>query len=457
MAKTHKRVDLLQGSILGALTKLALPLMGTSLIQMAYNLTDMAWIGRLGAGPVASVGVAGIYMWLATGIVMLARVGGQVRVANHIGAGDISLAADYAQAAVQLGVAISAVLGMIFVLFTQPLIAFFGLSGVQAIADAEIYLRIVGTGLIFTSFVQVLTAIITTTGNSHTPFVATAIGLVVNIVLDPVLIFGLYGFPKLGVMGAALATVAAQAVVALLFVLYIINDTHLFCHVHFFKAPKPAQLKDILKLSAPAALQNILFPSITMLLSRFVAAFGDNAIAVQRVGSQIESISWMTAEGFSAALGSFVAQNWGAGNVRRAKQGYFTALGIMTVWGCISTAVLVFLAGPIFKLFIPQADVLSMGVDYLVILGYSQLFMCLEIMTTGAFNGFGRTVTPAIINVVLTAARIPAALFLSATALGLNGIWWSISCSSILKGLLLTGVFFWFCKRLPAQRLNKPT
>lgn len=92
-----KRVNLLEGHILSCLTQLSLPIMATSLINMAYNMTDMIWIGRAGAGPVAAVGAAGMYMWLSEGIAVLARMGGQVKVAHSLGAGDGPSAGRYAQ------------------------------------------------------------------------------------------------------------------------------------------------------------------------------------------------------------------------------------------------------------------------------------------------------------------------------------------------------------------------
>lgn len=449
-----KRVNLLNGKIAISLARLALPLMGMSLIQMAYNLTDMLWIGRMGADSVAAVGSAGLFMWLSMGVNTLAQVGGQVRVAQKIGAGELQQAADYAQATIWLSIALSALLGAVYIFGATPFIGFFNLNSPAVIGAAELYLRVVGAGLFFSCGAKTMIALITTTGNSHTPFIATAIGLAVNIVLDPILIFGLGGMPKLGVLGAALATVLAQAVVFALVVWYFYKDTHLFNRMKLFSFPNIEYAKDILKLSLPATMQNILFPSIAMIISRLVASFGDGAVAVQRVGSQIESISWMTAEGFATAVNSFVAQNYGAGNSKRARRGYYTSLAILSVWGCLSTLVLVFCAAPVFKLFIPDVNILGMGVDYLVILGYSQLFMCIEILTTSAFNGFGQTMLPAAINVSLTAARIPAAWFLSATALGLCGIWWSITASSILKGAVLLIAFLFFAYRIKQKEAN---
>ena len=178
-----------------------------------------------------------------------------------------------------------------------------------------------------------------------------------------------------------------------------------------------------------------------MMIARMVAGYGDAAVAVQKVGSQIESISWMTADGFAAAVNSFLAQNHGAGKPDRIRKGYRSAMGVVLIWGVLCTVLLIFFPEPIFRLFITEQDVIPMGVDYLVILGVSQLFMSVEITTAGAFAGLGKTLPPSLSSTILTAARIPLAWVLVQTPLGLNGIWWSITISSIFKGIVL---FLWF-------------
>lgn len=208
----------------------------------------------------------------------------------------------------------------------------------------------------------------------------------------------------------------------------------------------------IARIGVPMCIQNLIFTGISMVIARIIAGWGDTAVAVQKVGSQIESISWMAADGFSAAVNSFVGQNYGAHNIKRVKQGYRTAVGVALIWGLMTTLILVFLPQYIFRIFIPEEAVIPMGVDYLRILGFSQMFMCMEIMTSGAFSGMGRTIPPAVEGVVLTSARIPLALALSATALGLNGIWWSISISSILKGLILVTWFLLFFRHLERRK-----
>ena len=114
---------------------------------------------------------------------------------------------------------------------------------------------------------------------------------------------------------------------------------------------------------------------------------------------------------------------------------------VVLLWGAFTTFILFAFPEPIFSIFITEPELLPMGVDYLRILAVSQLFMCMEITTAGAFNGLGHTIPPAVEGILLTAARIPLALLLILTPLGLNGIWWAITISSVLKGLTL---FSWF-------------
>lgn len=443
-----KQVDLLQGGILKPLTKLAVPIMGSQLIQMAYNLTDMLWIGRVGVGAMAAVGAVGLFMWLSNGLAILARMGGQVLVAQSIGAGDMKRAGRSASAALQLGTWLALGYTLIMIAGAVPLIGFFKLNSAQVVADARSYLILVALGMPFTFLNQVLVAIITATGNSHTPFLAMGCGLGVNIVLDPLLIFGVGVFPQWGVAGAAIATTLAQGIVFLIFVRYAKQDQFLFPHVHFTQWATRQEMMHMLRISGPAAAMNVLFPIISMVIARMVASFGDNAVAVQKVGSQVESISWMTADGFAAATNSFVGQNYGAGNLQRAKKGFYTAFGLMTVWGVFCTLLLIFCAGPIFQVFIPEADVLQMGVEYLMIIGISELFMCWEILIEGAYAGFGHTVPASVVSSIFTLLRIPMAMVLSATTLGLCGIWWSISISSILKGLVLAVMFYFFLRKV---------
>lgn len=436
------RINLLEGNILPALSALALPIMATSLIQMAYNLIDMIWIGKIGASAVASVGAAGMFMWLSNGLATLAKMGGQIKVGHALGAQKKEDAASYAQSSIQMGIVFAIGFGILSIVFADEMIGFFQLNSAQVIQDAKLYLMITCGLVIFSFMNQIFTGILTAMGNSRTSFIATGIGLVLNIMLDPLFIFGFGAIPPMGVAGAAIATVLAQLVVMLLFLHTILRDTVLFSNIHILHSYSSQHTREIFRIGLPSAVQSMLFSGISMVIARLIAGWGDAAVAVQKVGSQIESISWMTAEGYAAALNSFVAQNHGAKNTDRIREGYRLSMIVMLSWGVFCSFVLIVFPQLIFQVFIQEAEVLPMGVDYLRILGVSQLFMCMEITTAGAFSGLGKTLPPSIVSITLTGARIPMAILLGRW-LGLNGVWWAITISSIGKGIVLLG---WFLK-----------
>lgn len=439
-----KELNLRQGSILGGLSRLALPIMLTSFIQMAYNMVDMIWIGRIGSGAMAAVGAAGIYMWIADSVTSVARMGGQIKVAHAVGSGEEEKAKKYAAAALQLGALIVFLYMAVMVIFNKGLIGFFRFNDAVISKSAEDYLMVTGTaGIFFGAMNQILTGICTGRGNSRLPFVATAIGLVLNVVLDPLLIFGLGPIPAMGVVGAAIATAAAQGIVTLIFLVLLLRDTVFFRQIPVFKKPDSACVKEVFSLGLPAGIQNVFMSGLSLVISRIVSGFGADAIAVQRVGGQVESISWMIAGGFGMAINAFIGQNFGAGLMGRIKRGYHTALAIMAVWGVFCSLLLLIFPAQIFGIFIHEPELVPMGVDYLRILGLCQFFSCIESAATGAFNGVGQTKIPSAASIVFNVSRIPLALLLSCAALpfGLNGIWWAITIASIIKGALVT---VWF-------------
>ncbi|HOJ10761.1 MAG TPA: MATE family efflux transporter [Clostridiales bacterium] len=447
-----KKADLTSGNILKTLTKLALPIMGTSFIQMAYNLTDMLWIGQTGSDAVAAIGTAGFFLWFAQSLIALCRIGAEVFVAQSIGEKDEESARKYAVNSVQLNIFHSVIYGIFLFVCRHQLIAFFKLGEEQVINMAVTYLSYTVIGIIPTFINPVFTGIFNGSGISKVPFMINAVGLVTNIILDPILIFGVGPFPKLGVVGAALATIFAQFLVTMLFLVVMKKHEEIYFRVNVFQKPNFQNIKAIIRLGFPVAIQSGIFSIIGMVLGRIIAAYGPAAIAVQKVGSQIESISWMTAGGFSTALSAFVGQNYGAQKYDRVIKGYKAGLLAVSIIGLFATILLVFFAEPIFSIFIPEKEAVDLGIVYLQILGLSQWFMTLEISTQGAFNGLGKTSIPSVVGIVFNALRIPAAYFLSTyTALKLNGIWWSISISSVFKGTVLVILFY----HLVVRKYNK--
>ena len=452
----NDRLDLTQGRITEKLVKLSLPIMATSFIQMAYNMIDMIWVGKVGSSAVAAVGTAGFFPWLAMAFITISKVGAEVKVAQSIGNNNIENTKYYIKSAIEINIILALIYTLFLLLFKNQLIGFFRLGDENVISMSKAYLTIVAFGMIFYFINPLFKAIIKGMGYSKIPFKINTLGLVTNIVLDPILILGLGRIPSLGVAGAAIATVFAQMVVTSCFIITIIKNKEVYFNIKLFKNIKVKYYKVLYNLGIPVALQSGLFTLFSMTLGVIVASFGPVSIAVQKVGSQIESISWMTAEGLAIALSSFVGQNYGAKDYDRIKKGCKITIIIGIILGIINTLVLVFLGKYIFSIFINEGESILKGADYLKILGYSQLFMCIEIIITGIFRGLGKTLVPSLVSIILTGSRLPLAYIISKpNILGIDGVWWSISISSILKGIILLSIFIAMSKHQKLYSFEK--
>ena len=412
----------------------------------------MAWIGQLGSKAVAGVGVGGMFTWLSQGLSSIARMGGQVQVAQCIGRGDREKAHGYAQVAIQLAFYMGLIFALISLIFVHQMVGFFNLTDPEAYSAAVSYTRI-ACGLIVFSFLTVtLTGLYTAQGDSQTPFWANLIGLATNMILDPILILGPGPFPKLGVIGAAIATVTAQFIVMSIMVLGVVRQKkgNVLKGIRLAAAIPGSYLKGICQIGIPSGIQDMTYCFISMILTRMVSGFGAEAIATQRVGGQIESISWHTADGFAAALNAFTAQNYGAGKTDRVKKGYRASLLTVGIWGLLVTAIFVFAPNTIARIFFHEPKAIAIAVSYLIIIGLSEAFLCVEITTIGAISGLGKTHLCSIISILFTSMRIPLAIVLGNTSLGLDGIWWALSSTTMIKGIIFTGTFFWITRRKKA-------
>ena len=440
--------NLTKGPILKTLTKLAIPIMASSFLGTLYNITDMAWIGLLGSKAVAGVGVGGMFTWLSQGLAAMARMGGQVQVAQCIGRGERDRAHGFAQAAVQLATLMGMAYAVISLVFTRQMVAFFQLTDPEAQTAALSYTKIACGLIVFSFLTLTMTGLYTAQGDSKTPFLANLIGLVTNMILDPVLILGPGPCPKLGVVGAAIATVTAQAIVMMMMILgvSIQKKENVLKGIRLTAKIPKEYLGGLCRIGIPTAIQGMAYCAISMVLTRMVSAYGAEAVATQRVGGQIESISWNTADGFAAALNAFIAQNYGAGKMDRVRKGYRASLWTVGIWGLLISFVFICFPKAIADIFFHEPKAVATAVGYLVIIGFSEAFMCVELTTVGALSGLGRTRLCSIISIAFTSARIPLAIILGGL-IGLSGIWWALSITSIIKGIIFTCTFLWITRK----------
>lgn len=411
--------------------------MATSFIQMAYNLIDLAWVGRLGSESVAAVGAMGMLIWMIHAIALFSKISAEVAIGQSIGIKRFDKAAIYASHTTTIAIILGALFFVIFLAQPHLFVSFFKLSPSISL-EATNYLRIISFSIPMVFMILNFSGIYVGSGRSDIPFYYNAVGLILNILIDPLLIFGLGPIPALGSSGAAAATTFSQFVVLVLFIWHLKRRGGVFGNFPFLTPLKASYTRNIVKLGFPVAAMNVFFSLINMNLVRIASIYGGHlGVTSQTTGGQIEGLTWNTTEGFATALGSYVAQNYSAKKFDRTKRAYTFTLKLLLSLGVVLSAAFIFYGAEIFSIFIPERDAYMAGGDYLLILGISQLFMMLELTTQGMFNGIGRTAPPAIISMTFNAIRIPFAMLL-ASQMGVNGVWWAISITTLFKGTILT-------------------
>ena len=435
-----EKYSLVEGGIVNKLFFVALPIMGTQIIQMAYNLTDMFWLGRLSSDAVAASGTVGLFLWLSMAFTMFGRMGAEIGVSQNFGRGDKEKALAFARNAMVIGVAVGAVLAVIFILCRGLFIGFFGIKEAHVAQDAKDYLAIVSMGFPFVFFTAAVTGIFNGSGNSRVSLIINGVGLIINMSLDPLMIFTL----DMGIKGAAYATALAQVSTSFVAGIALIKfKSRPFERVRMSLQLDKAIVKQILKWVLPIFTESFLFTFLTMITSSFVASYSSVAMAASRVGSQIESLAWLITVGFASALTAFVGQNFGAGKWSRIRSGFKISSLMMAMWGIITGLIFFFFGRTLFSIFIPNdPNVVNIGAEYLRILALCQIPGCLEGVASGSFKGRGKTLPPSIASASSNTTRVILAYILSNfTPLGLTGIWIAITISAALRG---SWIFIWY-------------
>ncbi|WP_199898520.1 MATE family efflux transporter [Prolixibacter bellariivorans] len=196
--------DLTYGHIPQQIIKLSVPIMGTSFIQMAYSMIDMIWLGRVGSDAVAAVGAATFFTWLGISLMLITRTGAEVGVSQSLGSGDNKRAISFAQQSLTGALVLAILYGILTYIFAPGLIGFFKLTNTDVNHNAVSYLRIISAGSLLYYSNPTFSGVFNGAGNSKLPFRINSIGLMLNIVADPLLIFGVGPIPQMGSDGAAM-------------------------------------------------------------------------------------------------------------------------------------------------------------------------------------------------------------------------------------------------------------
>lgn len=431
-----KEKDLTKGSILKNILIVAIPLILTNMVNMLYNFTDMYWISQIGPEGVSAVGTTALFIWMGASLMIVVTLGTQIRISYAKGKKDEEQVKKISATALKYALMVSITYGLFLFVFANQIIGFFNIENEMTYTWAVHYLRICTFFIICISINQTFMAIYNGLGNTISVLLIMCTGLIINMILDPIFIHVL----DLKVVGAALATFFSSLTSTIIFIVYSMKNSHLLTKIK--TKIDYDEIKAITKLGIYPTIQNMMFAGIAMIITRFVSTFGDEAIAIQRVGNDIESLSWMIGIGITSAIGVFVGQNVAANRYDRVRAGSRIMVITMLGYGILVTSLFIFFPENIYHIFFDEPIYIQMGVDYLLIAAFAQIPMIMESTFTGIFNGYQKTNIAPFFSISGNLLRIPLAYFLS-LSLGLNGIWFALLISSIYKGIGLIGAYIY--------------
>lgn len=412
-----KEVTFVNGSIFGALIRFALPVLGALILQAAYGAVDLLVVGRFGtASSISGVGTGSSFMQMVTFVVTSLAMGSTVAIGQHIGEKRPKDAGDAVGTTIVLFSVIGVVLTVVLELFA-PAIAGLLQAPAESFDQTVLYIRICSAGILIIIAYNVISGVLRGVGNANLPFLFVGIACAVNIIGDLLLV----GVFHMDVAGAAIATIAAQAVSVAASVIAI-RKQKLPIIFRFGKRLGeqnqlrmfPRELKLILRIGFPIALQEAMVQISFLVINAIINQMGLVPSAGYGVAQKIVSFIMLVPSSVMQTVSAFVAQNVGAGKGQRAKQGMLTAMLI----GC-SAGVVMFLGGffggaAMSSVFSDDEAVIAQSAAYLRGLSPECILTCILFSCIGYFNGYGKSM-PVMIQGITSAflIRIPVSMLMS--------------------------------------------
>jgi putative MATE family efflux protein len=440
----HDNRNIVSGPIVRTIFSLAMPVVAGMAMEVALSVTDFYWVGRLGASAQDAITSSMVIIWTVFAAVSIISIGITALVSRYVGARDPGRAAHYIRQALWLALIIGGFLAVIGFALT-PLFLDFMQTEPATRAQAVPYLRIFFASSLLLFISETIYAVFRASGDTRTP---TRVGITVvciNLVLDPVMIFGLGPIPAMGVHGASLATALSYLCGTTMILRQLLKGKLGYRVEKLLKVkPETAAMLKISRIGLPIASQQLAFVMVYWFLIKFVHEFGTAAGAAMGIGNRMESFSYLTCYGVSLAASTMVGQNLGAGQPDRAARCAWGATGVGIGLTLIFTIFFLGMPRVIASVFSSDPTVVNVAVNYLIILGLSQFTMAVEIILEGSFSGAGDTIPPMLVMIPGSAARIPLAYYLAfELGWGLDGIWWTLTITTTLKAAVLA----WWFKR----------
>lgn len=441
--------DFTQGSILKKLCRFMLPVLGALILQAAYGAVDLLVVGRFGStSGLSAVSTGSQVLNLVTFVVTQLAMGVTVLIARYIGEKrEKEIGAVLGGAAVVFAI-LAGCLFVLLVLFARP-ISVLMQAPQEALALTASYVRICGCGILFIVAYNVLSAVFRGLGDSRSPLLFVLVACLVNVAGDLVLVAGLH----LDAAGAALATVLAQAV-SVVCALAILCRKKLPFTFRKSDVRLNEQCRRFLTIGLPLALQEFLTQLSFLALCAFVNRLGLAASSGYGVASKIVSFVMLVPSALMQSMASFVAQNIGAGNVKRAKRSMFTGIAVGVAFGIVMFALVLLKGDVLAGLFSTDAEVVRRGFEYLRGFAPETIVTAVLFSMVGYFNGSNQTLWVMIQGLIQTLlVRLPLAYYMSIQPnASLTKIGISAPVATVVGIVLNIGFFLYLNRRDAAKR-----
>ncbi len=441
--RQDSRSDFTQGSILGKLVPFMLPILGALILQAAYGAVDLLVVGRFGTtSGLSSVSTGSQVLNLVTFVITQSAMGITVLIARYIGEKKQQQIGALIGGSIVVFAMISAVLFVVMICFSRP-IAVLMQAPAEAVSLTSMYVKICGGGIFFIVAYNLLAAIFRGLGDSKSPLIFVAVACVVNIAGDLVLVAGFH----LDAAGAAIATVLAQAV-SVVFALLLLFKRKLPFTIKKNDFKINEHCKRALKTGLPLALQECLTQISFLALCAFVNKLGLEASSGYGVACKLVNFAMLIPSALMQSTASFISQNVGAGNEKRAKKTMFTGIGVGLTIGCIVFIFIMFKGDILTGIFTTDEVVIQKGYNYLRGFASETIVTAVLFSMIGYFNGHDKTVWVMLQGLIQTLlVLLPLAYYMSIQPdASLTKIGFAAPVATMF-GIVLNMIFYIYCNR----------
>jgi len=435
VADGRTATHLIHDSLGKTIARVALPAVASSLLMTLFASVDAFWVGtRLGSDGLAAVSTSLFWIWMMVALAEMIGVGLTAVAARRHGEGRMMVAAGVCGDALLFTLTLGILVTVVGLVALRALFATMHTPPeVTALGVRYLGTYLIGIPLIYGFFA--IDATFRASGDTRTPFILLVVSVAVTLVLDPALMLGWGGLPRLGIAGAAIANVCTRGAAFAMGTIIAMRRGLLR-----LRRPEWAAIAGVCRVGLPTAVTGIVFSIIYIAVTRTATRFGTPALAALGIGHRVESWLFMIGVGFGAATAAIVGQNLGAGHVKRAERAGWLAVALCSGLGLAACIVDLLYAPTLARLFTDDPAVIVEAARYLKIAAISQLGICAEIVLEGALGGAGETLPPMVASSAFTASRVPL-VPLMANRWGSTGIWWAISLTAIGRALSMIGLW----------------